>query len=84
MGRPLTMTFHEYPKAMYRKGVYCAVDDAAQEAEKAAEGWTDWHSDQAAMAAPEIEILRSASTEITPSEGSEDPVRRRGRPPKER
>ena len=44
------MKYHEYPKALYREGEYSDVADHEAEAAARADGWTDWHSDQAAMA----------------------------------
>ena len=43
------MTNTEYRKAMYRNGVYTSVGNAEEEAEKRAEGWTDWYTDQDRM-----------------------------------
>lgn len=46
----MSYTFYEYPKALYLKGAYSAVKDAAEEAEMAALGWTNWQADQDNMA----------------------------------
>jgi hypothetical protein len=40
----------EYPKAQYRNGEYMAVADRDEEDAAAADGWTDWHSDQERIA----------------------------------
>lgn len=40
------MTFHEYPKALYRKGDYMQVPDKAAEQAARAEGWTDYLTDR--------------------------------------
>lgn len=46
------MEFQEYPKALYRKGEYIAVADAAEEEAQRTEGFTDWLADHTAMQAP--------------------------------
>lgn len=69
--------FQEYPKAMYRDGVYVEVKDSAEERAKADEGHTDWHTDYAKMhgaaaaglegeAAPELtrDQLKAKATEL--------------------
>ena len=89
------MTFHEYPKARYLKGAYMAVNDAEHEAEMAALGWTDWHSDQEIMAGPKIgKFIPSPDAEGVPADAfsfvaAASPVtesaperKKPGRPPK--
>lgn len=63
--------FHEYPKAMYRHGVYRQVLDADGEQAAMADGWLDYYADQervgaeqqepAAGSADDIEGLRKAA-----------------------
>lgn len=65
------MTYHEFPKALYKHGEYMAVSDAEQEAQARVDGWDDWASDHA----------RSSSEEV-PEEVPQDAPKRRGRPPK--
>ncbi len=45
----MAYVYQEFPKALYRKGEYMAVQSAEEEAAMSADGWADWHSDQAAM-----------------------------------
>lgn len=47
--------FQEFPKAMYLDGEYMEVADKAAQKEAEADGWTDWHTDQARMKADEPE-----------------------------
>lgn len=61
--------FHEFPKAMYRNGEYRAVENAEEEAESAAQGWTDYYTDRERMAAPkqeqtELEALREKAAQL--------------------
>lgn len=43
------MKIIEFPKAVYRDGVYLAVADEAEEAAARDDGFTDWHSDHAKL-----------------------------------
>lgn len=43
--------FQEYPKSLYCDNDHRIVNDKAEQKEAEAEGFTDWHSDQARMAA---------------------------------
>lgn len=46
------MEYQEFPKALYRQGVYQAVSDKGEEADLRAAGWADWHTDYERMNAP--------------------------------
>lgn len=60
------MEFQEYPKALYRNGEYTAVPGFDEEQAMRAEGWADWHSDQAQMA-----VAAAGSVEqLGPADGS--------------
>lgn len=43
------MDIQEFPKALYRKGAYIAVQNADEEEAQRAEGFTDWHTDHESM-----------------------------------
>lgn len=59
--------FHEYPKALYRRGEYAAVANSEEEALMRKEGWKDWLEDHQDMAE---------------SQASEQEPKKRGRPAK--
>lgn len=46
------MEYIEFPKALYLKGVYIAVANAAEEEKARADGYTDWAEDYAAHGIP--------------------------------
>lgn len=46
------MEYIEYPKALYLKGAYIAVADAAEEEKARADGYTDWAKDYAQYGIP--------------------------------
>lgn len=68
--------YQPYPKARYRNGEYMAVANEAEHAAAEAEGWTDWHTDQANMAAA-AEQQSDEAVEL-----ADAPKKRRGRPAK--
>lgn len=82
----MAYTFQEYPKALYRKGAYTAVADAAEEAQMRAAGWADWLTDAARV--PQINGDTSREPEdVIPEVAAlpvvnEPPKRKPGRPPK--
>lgn len=76
--------FIEYPKAVYKSGEYRAVQDRAEEDAANAEGWTDWHSDQARMeqAAFEASLPAIAAPVEVPQPAPVVEKRKPGRPAK--
>jgi hypothetical protein len=51
---------------MYRNGAYTSVGNAQEEAEKRADGWTDWYTDQDRMngvAKPAEQVVKDALAE---------------------
>lgn len=57
--------WQEYPKALYLNGTYMAVKTSEEEAEKRAEGWSDWLADQGHMAGakPSEQVVKDALAE---------------------
>ena len=51
--------FLEYPKALYKAGAQHNVDDLAQEDAARAEGWLDWHDDQARLNEPDADTPKA-------------------------
>lgn len=83
------MTFIEYPKALYRGGVYVAVSDREEEGHHRDSGYMDWHADQTRMIKADNEVaLKYIEEGAEPDADSADEssigeiTRRRGRPPK--
>jgi hypothetical protein len=72
---------NEYRKAMYRNGEYTSVGNAEEEAEKRAEGWTDWYTDQDRMNGKKAEAPAAPVAPDVPVP-DEPPKRKPGRPPK--
>lgn len=81
---PYVYVYQPYPKARYRNGVYMAVANEAEHAVAEADGWTDWHTDQARMAATQTDTEPQAEKNSkVPSEVVEKVRRKPGRPPKQ-
>jgi hypothetical protein len=81
----MTYVFQEFPKALYRKGVYAAVKNKADEDAMRAQGWMDYVTDKAIMEGRAIEpiepVAPPSAAPISPVQ-AEPPKRGPGRPRK--
>lgn len=61
------MEFQEFPKALYLKGVYIAVANAAEEEKARDEGYADWKADYSAYGIPAEPGAKDAEPPTEPS-----------------